>query len=104
MNLNVEAFLEDAFQSVEPTSDKIGRVVVEPDYEATVVPQDAVPLANELREYLSHSPAPPDSPQGLEIAVPEASSLLKRYLRQITLHSDKIEGPWIEVAPPGNWI
>jgi hypothetical protein len=104
MNLKVEAFLEEAFQFVEPTSEKIGRVVVEPDYEATVVPQDAAPLAQQLRECLSHSPAPPHSPQGVDIAIPDAYPLLKRYLRQITVHADTVEGSWIEVAPPGNWI
>ena len=103
MNLNVEPFLEDAFESVKQTSDKIGRVIVEPNYDADISAQDAPDLAKQLQECLRDVTAPP-SPQGLEIRIPEHLALLTKYLRQITLHADKIEGPWVEVAPPGNWI
>ena len=30
--------------------------------------------------------------------------LLNKYVRSITLHQDKLDGSWVEVAPPGNWI
>jgi len=35
MNPQLEFFLEDAFNSVRPTSPEVGRVVVEPDYDVS---------------------------------------------------------------------
>ncbi len=103
MNLKIEAFLEDALDGVQPTSQKIGRVVVEPDYEATVSPGDAAPLAAELSQCIAQS-TPAALAESSEIAIPENFAVLRRYIRQITLHPDKVEGSWVEVAPPGNWI
>ena len=29
---------------------------------------------------------------------------LQSLVLRITLHADAADGPWVEVAPPGNWI
>lgn len=107
MNPDLEFFLENAFQSVKPTSDKIGRVVVEPDYDVDFSPADAEPLKQELVAFLSKQtpdPAALGSHEGFEAPAPDPASLLGKYIRAITLHADDVDGPWIEVAPPGNWI
>lgn len=107
MDPQLEFFLERAFDCIEPTSPLVGRVVVEPDYDVSPTEQDAGGLAQELHELLSHQS--PDmaalaSPQGDTVAIPRGMTLLRKYLRSITLHQDGVEGAWIEVAPPGNWI
>jgi hypothetical protein len=107
MHPDLEFFLEDAFQGVEQTSSAIGRVVVEPDYDVEPDPKDAGLLASELLQCLRG--AKPDKAalagsQGQEIEIPGAYRALRKYIRQITLHADPVEGAWIEVAPPGNWI
>ncbi len=107
MHPELEFFLEEAFESIEPTSSEIGRVVVEPDYEVSPADHDASGLARELRELLSRES--PDaaalaSPQAYAVTIPGNCGLLGKYLRSITLHQDGVEGAWIEVAPPGNWI
>jgi hypothetical protein len=107
MNPQLEFFLEQAFESVTPTSPGIGRVVVEPDYEVSPADRDAGGLAQQLRELLdgqSPDAAALASSQGYEVAVPREKPLLRKYLRSITLHRDRVEGAWVEVAPPGNWI
>ena len=107
MNLDVETFLENAFEAIQPTSAGIGRVVVEPDYEVQVSPEDAGRLAEDLTQFLQGAPrdsAAIASPQGYDVEIPKQFELLRKYLRQITLHGEPVEGPWIEVAPPGNWI
>lgn len=107
MNPQLEFFLEQAFESVTPTSSEIGRVVVEPDYDASPVDRDAGELARQLRELISaQSPdaATLASPQGYEVVIPAGKPELRKYLRSITLHRDRVEGAWVEVAPPGNWI
>jgi|SRR5579875_1033932 len=100
MNPELEFFLEDAFESVQPVLEGVGRVVFEPNYETDFAAQDAAPLANELTELLRRqSPG-----EGVEVAIPRECALLSRYAQRITLHQDGADGAWIEVAPPGNWI
>lgn len=45
---SIEAFLEEAFGSVEPTSSRIGRVAVDPNYHTVVEEMDHDGLAGEL--------------------------------------------------------
>jgi hypothetical protein len=107
VNPQLEFFLERAFESVAATSPEIGRVVVEPDYDANPSNRDAGDLAQQLRELVSgQSPdaAALASPQGYHVAIPADKPLLRKYLRSVTLHRDRVEGAWVEVAPPGNWI
>ena len=107
MNTNLEDFLEEAFDAVKPTSANIGRVVVTPDYEVELNRGDAPALADQLQRALADLPSgsvPTLSPEGYEIQIPQQFGLLKKYIRQISLHSDPVEGAWVEVAPPGNWI
>jgi len=107
MNPDIETFLDTAFRSIQPTSPDIGRVVVEPDYEASLSEPDAGSLQSELLQCLREQS--PDSPalashQGFEVNLVPAYPLLKKYLRRVTLHQDKLDGSWVEVAPPGSWI
>ncbi len=107
MDLRLEDFLEDALERVQPTSSEIGRVVVEPDYDISPVDSDAPALARQLSDLLtrqSPDPAALACPQGYEVNIPADFPILARYIRSITLHQDRVEGPWVEVAPPGNWI
>jgi hypothetical protein len=107
MNPQLDFFLERALESVTPTSPEIGRVVVEPDYDVSPADRDARELAQQLRDLISsQSPdsAALASPQGYQVAIPADKPALRKYLRSITLHRDSVEGAWVEVAPPGNWI
>ena len=108
MNLEMENFLEAAFTSIKPTSDAIGRVVVEPDYESGTPADDAQQLRNSLIELLNSQQDVDSnalqSQDGFEVKIPDHYQHLSQCIRRITLHADKIEGDWIEVAPPGNWI
>jgi len=107
MNPEIEFFLEKAFGSVQPVSAAIGRVVVEPDYEVKPSGRDAGHLASELVQCVREQvfdPAALSSHKGVEIQIPGSYRLLKKYVRRITLHQDKPDGAWVEVAPPGNWI
>jgi hypothetical protein len=103
----LEFFLEEAFRSVRPTSSQIGRVVIEPDYDISPDQQERDQLADELvRCIQEQSPNATDlvSPQGWELKIPTKYPLLTKYLRSVTLHQAPTERPWVEVAPPGNWI
>jgi len=107
MHPDLEDFLESAFSEIEPTSAKVGRVAVEPDYEMSPDEHDTAAIAEELRNLLARqSPAGDQltSFDGVEAKVGPEFGLLKKYLRRVTLHADAADGPWIEVAPPGNWI
>ncbi|MGA8029027.1 MAG: hypothetical protein WB992_17955, partial [Bryobacteraceae bacterium] len=95
MNPELENFLEAAFQSVQPTSPEIGRVVVEPDYEVSPAQQDCRALAEELiRAIREHPPNPAAlaSHEGFEIDVSDRYPLLSKYIRSITLHNERVEG------------
>ena len=100
MHPELEDFLEAAFNSIEPTDSRIGRVVVEPDYDAKPDPNDSQTLKTQLTSCLSD----PALATSGEIPIGGQYDCLKKYIRSITLHPDKIEGSWVEVAPPGNWI
>lgn len=107
MHPELEFFLEEAFEPVRQTSSEIGRVVVEPDYEVAPEPKDAGHLISELLQALREveiDKTALNSHDGQTIEIPGAYRLVRKYLRNITLHRDPIEGEWIEVAPPGNWI
>jgi len=107
MDPGLDAFLEDALESVQPTSPGIGRVVVEPDYNISPLESDAPTLAQQLRELIqrqSPDAAALASPEGYEVNISGDCSILAKYIRSITLHQDRVEGSWVEVAPPGNWI
>ena len=107
MNLELESFLDEAFKSIQPLWKEVGRVVVEPDYEAEHGPQDGPKVAQELAELLneqSPEPAAVGSHDGQEIQISDRYPLIAKFIRSITLHHEHLEGSWIEVAPPGNWI
>jgi hypothetical protein len=107
MHPDLEFFLEDTFQSVQRTSPEIGRVVVEPDYDVAPDAQHAGNLANELLQCLREAKLGDkalSTHEGYDIEIPGAYSLLRKYIRRITLHADGVEGEWVEVSPPGNWI
>lgn len=107
MNPSLEFFLTNAFTSVQPTSDQIGHVVVEPDYDISPADKDAGPLAAELTRYLHEQPVDPHraaSPEGYAIDIPSRYQLLSKYLRKITLFREPLAGSWVAVEPPGNWI
>src|SRR5438105_1737542 len=107
MDPQLEFFLEDAFKSVQPTSPEIGRVVVEPDYDMTPDQKERDQLAAELNSCIQeHSPKTTDlaARHGFELKIPSKYPLLSKYVRSITLHQAPMERPWVEVAPPGNWI
>ncbi len=98
MHPDLEDFLECTFEDVVQSSSNTGRVVVEPDYDVAPDPLDARQLANQLTDCLRDQ-----KPPG-EVAIDSKYGLLKKYLRRISLHADSVEGSWIEIEPPGNWI
>lgn len=107
MNPNLEDFLEDAFSSIKPTSGTIGRVVVEPDYDSGTAADDGQQLRSEFLKLLNEQNVDGDalkSHDGFEVKIPDRYQLLSKYIRRITFHADGVEGDWVEVAPPGNWI
>jgi hypothetical protein len=107
MDPQLEFFLEDAFKSVQPTSPEIGRVVVEPDYDTTPDQKEGDQLAAELHSCIqeqSLNATDLASSQGFELKITSKYPLLRKYVRSITLHQAPTERPWVEVAPPGNWI
>jgi hypothetical protein len=102
VNPNLEFFLEEVVRGIDPTSSGIGRVVIEPDYDAGEIGADAQPLRDQLLEII-RSPTT-DAPDGTEIKIPPAAALVRKYIRRITLYRDRLPGDWIEVTPPGSWI
>ena len=107
MHPELEDFLERTFEHIEPTDQAIGRVVLEPDYEVQPDAKDAGHLASELLQCLREVDGRVIAGcghNGYEVEIPGASRVLRKYIRRITLHADKLEGGWVEVAPPGNWI
>ncbi len=107
MHPELEIFLERVFERLRPSSEEIGRIVVEPDYEIEPVQRDEGHLVSELMQCLREQRLDAVAlamREGVEIEIPAAYRLLAKYIRRITLHGDKVEGPWVEVEPPGNWI
>jgi hypothetical protein len=107
MHAELEDFLESAFGSIQPSSASIGRVVVEPDYNVRPDVSCASHIAEQLSKCIRNQPLAADkltSRNGLEASIDPQYGLLRKYLRRITLHADPVEGSWIEIAPPGNWI
>jgi hypothetical protein len=107
MHPDLEVFLEHTFQSVAQTSPEIGRVVIEPDYEVEPDPKDGGHLASELLQCLREAEVDKGAlagHEGQDVEIQAPYRLLRRYIRRITLHADSVDGEWIEVAPPGNWI
>jgi hypothetical protein len=107
MHPDLEFFLERAFRSVGQTSLEIGRVVVEPDYDVAPDPKDAGHLTSELLQCLREAKVDKNAlaaHEGYELEVRSAYRLLRKYIRRITLHGDEVQGDWVEVVPPGNWI
>ncbi|MCU1293712.1 MAG: hypothetical protein JWP08_2562 [Bryobacterales bacterium] len=98
MHPDLEFFLEEVFDDIEPVIPGVGRVIVEPDYDAEPAAADKPKLAEELIEFVKDHPDPG------ETDVPEGLKVLAKYIRRVTLRSDTLEGPWVEVAPPGYWI
>jgi hypothetical protein len=98
MHPDLEIFLEEAFQEVQPAVPGVGRVVVEPDYDVTPAPADKALLGHELLELVKSHSGPG------EVKVPANLKTLARYIRCVSLLRDPLEGPWVEVVPPGNWI
>ena len=98
MHPELEDFLENAFDDVPRLSPGVGRVVVEPDYDVAPDETDRARLSDELQAFLSGR-----SELG-EARIDEGCHVLKKYLRSVRLYADSVDGPWIEVAPPGNWI
>ena len=107
MNLALEDFLQNALAGVKPVAQGIGRVVVEPDYDADLAVEDASKLPGELMQSIREQRTDLlalQSAGGFEAEISPKHALLKKYIRRITLHADGVEGSWVEVAPPGNWI
>jgi len=107
VNPSLEWFLEDIFRDIEPTSSAIGRVVLEPEYEATPNASDAPMLRDELIACMrQQAPGAADlaSHDGAEVRMLSEFSTLSRYVRRVTLHQDRLPGSWVEITPPGNWI
>lgn len=106
MNPEIETLLEDGLCSLQPTSDAVGRVSIEPDYESEFGAADLPQLRAELEEVLNTAPVSAKAVkehdgQELDFA---AFPTLTRFVRKIALHGGATATPWIEVIPPGNWI
>jgi hypothetical protein len=98
MHPDLEFFLEDAFDQIQSTIPGVGRVVIEPDYDAEPEASDKEKLSAELINVVQGHKAPD------EFGVPPGFEVLAKYVRRIKLRKDVVGGPWVEVAPPGNWI
>lgn len=103
---SLEAFLEDAFSRIRPTSAAVGRVIVDPDYATSADDLDLNGLADALVRCIQErtpDPAALSSPQGYDIEIPANYPLLKKYLHKITLYRDAGIGSWVQVEPSGNF-
>ena len=85
---SIEAFLEDAFGSLKPTSSVVGHVEVEP----ILIPDEGerAELTKQLVRCIEEQTAKRINltPQGYDIALSDNYPLLKKYLRAVTLKSD----------------
>ena len=105
MHPDLDDFLESAFDNVAPVVERVGHVLVEPDYNAEPDQNEASGLAQELVECLRAQTLPEDFPEaGVPVIVDAKYALLKKYVLRISLHRGRVPGAWVEVAPPGNWI
>ncbi len=107
MHPELEDFLNRAFGSLEATSPKIGRVVVEPDYDAQPEEREGSVAAEQLRDCVAREALAEEAlaaRDGLEVKIRNEYGLLRKYVRSIRLHANAVEGSWVEIAPPGNWI
>src|ERR1035438_5580874 len=94
---SIEAFLEDAFGSVEATSTAVGRVIVDPNDSVISDESERAGLADELVRSIQEETAKPinvNSPQGHDIQPSDSYPLLKKYLRGITIYGVKGIGSW----------
>jgi hypothetical protein len=97
----LDAFLEDVSAGIEPSSD-LGNLVLDPRYGIDPDPSERRGIREELcslSDDLSNH-AQVLSPQGESIPIPGRYPLLGKYVRAITLRSDK-DGAWIHVLPQG---
>jgi hypothetical protein len=100
---SLEAFIEDAFGGVQPTSTAISRVAVDPNYTAIADELELSRLAHELvRCIRAKTPnlSALRSPQGHDIPISDNYPMLRKYLRTITLYGEVVIGPWVQVEPP----
>lgn len=106
MNPEIEPLLEEKLASLAPTSNLVGRVSVEPDYESGLTATDIQQLRTELEEVLSTVPVSADAINGHDGQTVDfkAFPTLTRFIRKISLHGGDAVEPWVDVVPPGNWI
>ena len=107
MNPDIELFLQDAFKNLKPTIQGVARVRVEPDYESDAPLQNADQLTAELSKLLSTQKVDLvalGTHNGFEVDDLTKYPNLQRLVRRVSLHGDLEDGPWVEVAPAGNWI
>lgn len=101
---SIEAFLEDAFGTIQATSAAVGRVLVGPNDAVTSDESDRAGLADELVRCIREETAKPiklNSELGHEIQISDSYPLLKKYLRDITIYGDVRIGSWVQVKPSG---
>ena len=100
MNPDLEDFLQSTFESLRSTDNRIGRVIVKPDYEAELHPDDRKALQNELLQSLQGKSLDSDYEPAAE-----QQPTLSRYVLRIALQTDRVpDSPWIQVEPAGEWI
>ena len=100
----IEAFLVDAFATIEATSTAVGRVLVGPNDDATSDESDCAGLADELVRCIREETAKSinlNSPLGHEIQLSDSYPLLKKYLRGVTIYGDVRNESWVQVKPSG---
>jgi hypothetical protein len=99
MNPDLEDFLQATFDSITSPPGNIGRVILKPDYEASLNPEDRTKLQEELLALLSGKSADTD------FEPPAMHQTLSHYIRHITLKQERIpDSPWVQVEPAGEWI
>ena len=100
---SMEAFLEEAFGVLQPTSEAIGRVLVHPKY---IDESEIAGLRNELVRCIRRATMADidlSSPQGYDLRISADYPLLSKYLEVITLLREGSPiGSWVQVEPPGS--
>lgn len=97
MHPDLDDYLEETFGAMPPVAG-IGHLVIEPDYETAPTEEDRGALVRELTECVRGHQAPE------EFAIEARYPVLRKYVRRVSLHADVVEGSWVEIVPPGNWI